>query len=421
MKLLESLNSVDNIVTQQIDDGAVMNFQAAGQRSGAIFGCKLTNTTNAIRITAGLLMIRGFRCKFEEDETIVALTSSAYPSTNTNYYLYLVITRSGTNATARWEYSTNSKASSLTEIEKTNGSYYYKAGEFTFGPSGIAGNVKSLIATITAAAPSGGSGGSSVGASLPEPRIELVMSAERNGGKGMTASYVALGNKAEYTKYIGQYSVRFVLYRYVERGRFRNRRNGAKLYVNKTGFVKPTSHCGYKESQASMILTANYNNLKSVVIAQNGSYSYRRTDAIAPLLDYITEAFYLYNPTNHTKHSLLDAIEDDDDTEYEFVVEHPQHHHRYHLHASPREMVGYVRATRSKAMKHGSAPDIFYVYKHNYFKFAYKAELYDSNGKKVAESGLSRTIMIGVSPSAVGKVNAERFDFGQLFRVHIDQ
>lgn len=149
-----------------------------------------------------------------------------------------------------------------------------------------------------------------------------------------------------------------------------------------------------------MILTKNYTNLTSVVIAHNGSYNYERTDVIAPLLDYIKEAFYVYDPSDHSKHPLFDENDDN---------------------ADPGDYVGYVRATRSKAMKHGSSPNIFYVYKHNYFKFAYKAELYDSNGKKVAESGLSRTIMIGVSPSAVGKINAENFDFGQLFRVHIDQ
>ena len=65
IKLLESLPSTGNEVHQQIDDGAIMNFHITHNLNGAIYGAKLINTTNTISISAGLLMVRGFRLKID--------------------------------------------------------------------------------------------------------------------------------------------------------------------------------------------------------------------------------------------------------------------------------------------------------------------------------------------------------------------
>ena len=151
IKLLESLPSTGNEVHQQIDDGAIMNFHITHNLNGAIYGAKLTNTTNTISISAGLLMVRGFRLKI--DSTTLLKTINSFPSANTDYYLYLAITRADNDASFSWQLLTTEVAPSLTQIERVEGTYYYKAAKATIGPSGIVGEIHSLIATIPAAPP----------------------------------------------------------------------------------------------------------------------------------------------------------------------------------------------------------------------------------------------------------------------------
>lgn len=384
IKLLESVATTDNDVLQHVDDGALINFQAAQQKNGLIYGGKLTNTVSSISIGEGLLMVRGYRLKIDSATTIMNFSSSAYPSVSNTYYLYLRISHIGYDAKYEWIISISSIAANSDLIEREEGIFDYKVASFTFGPSGIAGTIKSLMGIIT----SSGAGGSlnALGVGVPEPRLELVMSAYSNGGKGMTDSYLCLGNKDDYSKFTSNYSIKFVAYRYIQRGRYRNKNSGNKLYVNKTGFVKINTKIGWRKVPASNAfkLVVNYTDLQKVILSQKGSYKYTRTDVIDNLFNYIDTMFYQQIPD-----SVATPI-------------------------TPSSIPAYVRATRSKA--NGLTSKDF---RHNYFKFAFKAELYDSAGKKVAESGLSRTVTIRPNRKYQDLTTAGT-KLGNLFIITID-
>ena len=380
IRFLESVAENDDSVLQQIDDGATLNFQIACQKDGAMYGCSITNSTNAINIGKGLLMIRGYRLKFDSNTIVFSLSNSAYPAASTKYYLWLRITRTSVNASYEFFQSVNSTSTNKANIEKSEGVYDYKVAEYNLGPNGIIGSVKSLIANIPV--PGEGAKGSasvgSIGVVLPEPRIELVRSAESTQTKlGMAGSYLCLANKNDYAGF-GNYKVKFVIYRFVERGRYRNRKNGSKLYVEKSGFVKPL-RMGW--NTASLIkLTYSFSDLYSVIVCSSGAYNYKRTDVLFPIKSLIDKAFYYKNNGVKT------------------VVDNTT-------------ALGAIRSIRSKYNKHGYP-------KHNFLKIAFKAELWDTAGKKITESGLSRTLTIAVNKSAQDK---QSITYGERFKVLIDQ
>lgn len=379
IRFLESVAENDSSVLQQIDDGAVLNYQIACQKDGAIHGCTITNSTNSISIGTGLLMVRGFRLKFDSNTLVFALNNSAYPASATKYYLWLRITRTSANATYEFFQSTNGIQTNKAAIEKAEGAYDYKVAEYTLGPNGISGAVKSLIANIPVpGAGASGSIGAGIGIALPEPRIELVKSADGTELKGgMTMSYLCLGNKNEFAKFVGSYTVKFVIYRFVEMGRYRNRKNGSKLYVNKTGYVKPL-RMGW--NTASLVkLTYSFADLSTRIISTSGAYNYKRTDVIVPIKSLIDKCFYYKN--NGVKTVVDNTVP-----------------------------VASIRSIRSKYNKHGYP-------RHNFIKIAFKAELWDNTGKKVTESGLSRSLTIVVNRSAAGKQN---ITYGERFKVFID-
>lgn len=379
LKLLESLPAQDNDVAQQVDDGALINFQAAEQRNGFIYGCSLINTTTTVTITPGLLMVRGYRIKIDSNTVIFNTASSGTPSSTVTYYLYLRITHTGNNATFQVVSSTNSSASSLDAIERGEGTYDYKFASFSIGPNGISGSVKNLMGTITPSTAGTASGG--LGISLPEPKIELVAKA-KGANSGMAGGYLCLGNKSEFSKFTANYSIKFVLYREMNRARYRNKQGSNKVYVNKTGFVKPVDKLGWRKTRR-LVLSLNYTELQSVNVVTKGGYTYKRTDVIAPVNDYIDAMFY--DGSGATKAAITATT-------------------------LPR----YIRASRCKKNRRTSTD-----YKHNYFKFAFKAELYDSNNKKVAESGLSRKITIRPNRK-VHDLTAEQDGIGELFIISID-
>ena len=385
IRLLESVNDQDNSILQQVDDGAIMNYQIACQKDGAIFGCVLTNSTTQIAIGKGLLIVRGYRFSINTQTTILTISNTSYPASATKYYLWLRITHTTANASYEFVVSTNGTQLNKTAIEKDEGVYDYKLAEFTLGPSGISGTVKSLIANVPAP-------GSSVtnnsttnnyysiagGETLPEPRIEIVKSAEGTEAKlGMVGGYLCIANKNDYSKYKSGYKIRFVLYRFMERGRYRNKRNGSKLYVEKTGYVKPLQ-MGWKES-SKLKLVYSFNDLQTINVAKSGQYIYKRTDVLQPIRSFIDKCFYY--KVSGTKTAV------DDDTP-----------------------ISSIRSVRSKGNRHG-------YFRHNFIKIAFKAELLDSNNKKIAESGLSRSLTILVNYTSVNKQTTK---LGEKFRVLID-
>ncbi len=375
IRFLESVADNDNSVLQQIDDGAQMNYQITCKKDGALFGCALSNTARVISIASGLLIVHGFRFRITDQTSIYTLSNAEYPASNTTYYLYLRITRSGSSSTYEFILSSSSSTANKTSIEKVDGVFDYKIAQLTLGPSGIVGTARSLIGSIPV--PGAGSSGSpGIGISLPEPRIELVNRASSGNGGIAANAYLCLANKDEYAGY-GNYKVKFVIYRFVDRGRYRNRKNGSKLYVEKTGFVKPL-RLGW-DSSSLVKLTYNLSDLYTQSIDTSGSYTYRRTDIIFKVKSLIDKTFYWKDSGTKT---VVDAT----------------------------TALSAIRSIRSKYNRHGDP-------RHNFVKIAFKAELWDSTGKKVTESGLSRSLTIVVNRSAATKLSRT---YSELFRVIID-
>lgn len=391
IKLLESLPSEGNDVAQQIDDGAIMNFQAAHHTNGAIHGCVITNTSSTINLGPGLLMVRGFRFKID---TVTAIKHFAvYPEEITTYYIYLVITRSGNNASFVWETSRFPRVPFTSLIEREDGSFSYKVAEVKAGPSGIIGKAKSLIGTITAA----GSGTSqNIPSALPAPRLELVAASSKTETEedenGMTRGYLVLANFDDYQKFTDVYTIKLVLLRHLQRGRSRQRNDGESLYTLRTGFVKPYEHVGWRETESTIKVSIEYVELETVVIASSETYEYKRSGVIDSIRNIIDNAFYYNDP----------FAEEGDETK--FPVEPDSGQER-----------GYIRATRSKRLGRSKLD----TYKHNFFKFAYRAELYDSAGKLVTLSNPGSIVTITVNRSISDKLDT-RGGFGQLFRIKIE-
>lgn len=393
IKLLESLPSEGNDVLQQIDDGALMNFQAVHQQNGAIYGCLITNTSSTVSIGPGLLIVRGFRFKIESSTPIKNFAIGGYPEEVTTYYLYLKVTRTGNNATFTWESTRIARLPYTSQIERQEGSYGYKVAECKVGSSGIIGKVKSLIGTISASSGQGGDQGVSM--ALPDPRLEIVNTAnseEEGENEGMTRGYLCIANMGDYSKFKDIYKIKFVLLRYLQRGRARHRSEDSKIYTLRTGFVKPYKHVGWQEGESTLKISLDYDELQEVVIAQEDAYQYKRSSVIDSVYNIVDNTFYYWNPITEEKES----IEPFSDQE-----------------------VGYIRSTRTRSL--GRQKPL--VRKHNFFKFCYQAELYDSAGNLVAVSNPGSTVTILLNRALMGGSENATMDglgLGEVFKIKIE-
>lgn len=388
IKLLESANENDPVL-QTIDDGAVINFQAGCKADGVLYGCALSNGTTLIRMTPGVLMVRGYRLKITAGsgnyQTVYSLDNASYPATATTYYLWLRLTRTGTDC--EWEFliNTSAKSSNATAIEQQEGVYDYKVASFTLGPSGIVGNVKSLMANI----PTPGSGLPSVSGIgsliLPKPILELVKRPKNSTTLtnilcGNAYSYLCLKNKNDYSAFNANgNTVKFVLYRFLNKGRYRNKRNGAKLYISKTGYMKPVKSLGYRGTQSDIRLNISYSTLGSATIKSSGQYNYRRTDILENVKTLIDEMFYYLDDGVKTP-------------------------------ITAQTTLANIKASRSR--KSG----IRYGRKGLYLKIAFKAELWNG-GKKITESDLSTPLIISLNYYKPSTSN----NWGDWFVVRLDE
>lgn len=415
IKLLESLSYEGNEVLQQIDDGALMNFQSANRTNGILYGCKITNTASAIKIGAGVLMVRGYRLKFiGEATTVYSLSSASYPASATTYYLWLRITRVENDASYEFILSANDKQVNKTEIEKETGAYDFKVAKLTLSSSGISGNVESVLPNITA----GGSGSTSSGTGLvtsiptittgsghsgsthssasiaitslatPDltiiglPKEEITIENGTAYIMGNSHSIICVGNKTTYSTLVGNsgYDVKFVLYRFIEDGRYRQKRNGSKFYTFKTGYVRPIGSIGYKGSESQVKLVTSFKDLGTVLVNSSGQYQYRRTDVLANTMTIINETFYETIEGVKTPVSLSTNLED-------------------------------IKCVRSKSSGRRYGRTNMFV------KLAWKAELWDSNNKKVAESALSKPLIITLNYY----MPANSINLGQRFKVKLGE
>lgn len=415
IKLLESLSYEGNEVLQQIDDGALMNFQSANRTNGILYGCKITNTASAIKIGAGVLMVRGYRLKFiGEATTVYSLSSASYPASATTYYLWLRITRVENDASYEFILSTNDKQVNKTEIEKETGAYDFKVAKLTLLPSGISGNVESVLPNITAGGSGSTSGGSGAGlvssipttttgsghtgstnssaslaiTSLATPDLAIIGLPKitiNNGAAyimGISNSIICVGNKTTYSTLVGNsgYDVKFVLYRFIEDGRYRQKRNGSKFYTFKTGYVRPIGSIGYKGSESQIKLVTSFKDLGTVQVNSSGQYQYRRTDVLANTMAIINETFYETIDGVKTPVSLSTNLED-------------------------------IKCVRSKSSGRRYGRTNMFV------KLAWRAELWDSNNRKVAESALSKPLIITLNYYMPNN----SINLGQRFKVKLGE
>ena len=388
IKLLESSNENDPVL-QNIDDGALINFQAGCKADGILCGCGLSNTTTIIRMAPGTLMVRGYRLKVTEgisaNQTIYTLSNSSYPSTATTYYLWLRLTRNGSDCEYVFFISTSSTQANKDPIEQQDGVYDYKVASFTLGPSGISGNVKSLMANIPTPGSGSSSGSTGISLVLPKPILELVKRPKNSTTLtnilcGQAYSYLCLKNKNDYSALNANgNTVKFVLYRYLNKGRYRNKRNGAKLYISKTGYMKPVKSLGYRGTQSDIRLNISYSTLGSATIKSSGQYNYRRTDILENVKTLIDETFYYLD--NGVKTPI-----------------------------TAQTTLANIKASRSR--KSG----IRYGRKGLYLKIAFKAELWNG-GKKITESDLSTPLIISLNYYKPSTSN----NWGDWFIVRLDE
>jgi hypothetical protein len=352
IKLLESINTDENQVAQNPDDGAALNFLASYKKNGRVWGAAVSWSGKVFTIAKGLLIARGYRIQIDSSTTLLDLTSAAMPSSQTVYSVLITITRTGHNATFAVSYQAASLTYPTAAIDQVEGSFSLKIGTLTLSTSGVVGYTD-VLSTI---APSSGGGSSSgIGATLPAPVLEIV--SPRKGGA--YSGWLALKNKGDYNGYLSSYTVRLILYRYLGKGKFRERSGSTKVYLLKSSWVEPASSLGWGSTKVAKVtdLTA----LKTVTVASNGTLTYVRKDIIGTMADYANAVFY-----DLTSAGAKTAVTSASD-------------------------VYAIRATRSKKEK--TATQYGHHHKHNFFIFAYRIRIL-SGATVVASSPMSNAVVI---------------------------
>jgi len=350
IKLLESINTDDNPVAQNPDDGAAMNFLSSYKKSGRVWGAAITWSGKVFSIAKGLLIARGYRISIDSATTLIDLTKDAMPSAQSTYNVLLKITRVGHNASFSIAYQSASSSYETDLIDQGEGTYCLKLGSLVLNSNGVV----SFTDSMTIIAPPSGGSGTSVGGMLPAPILEIV--SKRVGGS--YSGYLSLKNKGDYNGYASSYTIKLCLFRYVSHAKYREKSGTTKVYIQKSSWVSPASSIGWGSALVSNIVL--FSALKTVTVDTNGTLSYVRKDVIAPLSDYCNAMFY--DKSSGTKAAVSSATD-----------------------------VYAIRATRSKKTK--TQTQYGHHHKHNYFIFAYKIVLY-SGLSIVATSPISNAIVI---------------------------
>lgn len=138
-----------NGIEQTYFNGATLNRLITANQDGRVYGVELTNTSSSVSVSAGLLVIRGYRIMFSS-ETI--LNVSSFPSVAIVSTLVLSLTVSDGNVTSSVFIG---NATNTDEIEKSDGTYDYVMAHVSIGPNGIS-RIGSAIQNIEINASSGG-------------------------------------------------------------------------------------------------------------------------------------------------------------------------------------------------------------------------------------------------------------------------
>lgn len=90
-------------------------------------------------------------------------------------------------------------------------------------------------------------------------------------------------------------------------------------------------------------------------------------------------------------------------------------------HVAKNSDVYNIRATRSKSVSPygwlGRKIDDPKPARHNFFRFAFKAVVYDTNGKEVGRSDFSNSVLIRVNYRYKSALYTQDYDIGKFFRI----
>jgi hypothetical protein len=384
IKLIESLNTEDNAVAQYPENGAAINFLSCYKKSGRAFGAVISYSGKTLSIGAGLLIARGYRIWIDSTTVLKDLTGDVMPAVSTVYHLLLTITRSSHNATFAIGYFLGSLAITQNSIDQVDGTYQLILGTLVLDSNGI----MAFTDTLTSITPPSGTSGSSIGSILPAPQLEIVQG--RKGGA--YNGWLAIKNKGDYNLFSSSYTVEFWLYRYVRKGKYRDRSGSTKVYFSKTGFVQPTVSIGWGTAKITPEIL--FSQLQTVTVRRNDTFSYVRKDIVAPISDYVGAMFYDAGYDSGT--GLIGAS-------------------KTAITESTNAFA--IRSTRSSKGKH---PTLYSHHsKHNFFIFAYRAFLY-SGSTRIAASPFSQKVVIAPNLSFESLAEASSTTIAGKFRILIE-
>jgi len=144
MRLLEKYH-----VEQTFFDGAQLNYYITNNSSGRVFGLDISYTSQQLLISAGLLIVRGYRVSFGNE---ILISYDAYPASNETQNLILRITVTQDDSSA---IITTGTITAMDDIDNGVGTYDHLLCTYTVGANGII-EVNSQIRNISRGTSNGG-------------------------------------------------------------------------------------------------------------------------------------------------------------------------------------------------------------------------------------------------------------------------
>lgn len=368
MELLETLGTI-----QYPRDGALLNFISLNKQNGIINGCLITKASNSIVISAGMLVIQGYRVRFIQAEEL--LNSEIISSlANGSYRLFIRVTSSAIDASAEIKYALSTTPLSAVQIQVQDGTFDLQLCSFTVSSGGLA-SVKSSLSYINLS--KGTSGQASLDSSkiyIPSPRLSIFSaSAKKNG-------YLLLDNVEDYREFVtAGYIVSLKLFRYFNQCKmdYKSPKTGIKKRYKKSGYFAPKMHPGWN-ARNMFDLIFNISNLKNINFVSTGNDTWGKSNVIEALDTFCKAMFY----------------------EDKNIIDSSKNQRCYvksEITASSNPY--FIRTTRSKRKKHSSksvwpTSNSLPIHEHNFFRFCYIAQLKTSNGLVIATSDKSSDVLI---------------------------
>ncbi len=370
--LLEKINQQGDETVIYPDTQSSLNYLAAQKKNGRIFGCAVSLSGDAISMTAGVLILYGYRVLVESTETVIDLSSATPPSSAARYGGYLKITRSGHDISHEFVFYQIAGSLYNRDISIQNGTGYLKICEFTFGPGGASDLVDALV-TIAPNSSSSSTGG--IGKVVQAPRLAIVT------GRGPVYNgTIVIANKGDYAGLAAQYTVVFQVVRYLRRGNSRKKRSGSKTYHATSGWVYPVDGMG----RTRMLAIQNGVN--------NSVYKFKNQYGYSELFTFSFGANHVdgdtWRPTRTDGLIKVSSL-----CKTLFKVGPNGNPGDYDAETCAKDLFC-VRSKKASRVvdglvdRHGR-----YARKHNFFKFALEARVYDGR-KLVARSPIGNAVII---------------------------